>query len=63
MGMARWAWAEMSCNTTEPETVVLFDRATRNCRLGDMIVPDSDLFLMQIKDRDSMVLYTNNAAP
>jgi hypothetical protein len=43
------------------ETVLMFDRATRNCRLGDMIPPDTDLFIMPIEDRDTLVLYTNNA--
>jgi len=47
---------------TEPEQVVTFDRDTRNCRLGDRIPPDSDLFIAPIFDRDTLVLYKNNAA-
>jgi hypothetical protein len=47
---------------SDPEHVVTFDRDTRNCRLGEMIPPDSDLFIAPIEDKDTLVLYKNNAA-
>ena len=43
------------------ETIVVFDQATRLCRLGDVIAPDSDLFWMPIEDDRQN--YTHNAAP
>ena len=47
----------------EPETVVVFERDTRLCRLGDVIAPDSDLFWMPVEKDGGLVKYTYNAAP